>query len=128
MSTLSRVRQLLGVISNADRELSSPEVIESGDFSINLSNRTVLLAGERLDLTSAEFDALVFVISHPQRFVSAHTMLATSWPMNRPHHTEFLRVLLELRKKLDAAGAGKHYLRTEPWIIYRFDPTASSRH
>jgi hypothetical protein len=34
--------------------------------------------------------------------------------------------LLSLRKKLDEAGAGKHYLRTEPWIVYRFDPTPSS--
>jgi hypothetical protein len=33
--------------------------------------------------------------------------------------------LISLRKKLDAAGPGKHYLRTEPWIIYRFDPTSS---
>ena len=31
-----------------------------------------------------------------------------------------------LRKKLDAAGPGKHYLRTEPWVIYRFEPDSSS--
>lgn len=34
----------------------------------------------------------------------------------------FLAVLLSLRKKLDAAGDGKHYLRAEPWVVYRFDP------
>jgi hypothetical protein len=33
---------------------------------------------------------------------------------------------MSLRKKLVAAGQGKHYLRTEPWVVYRFDPTPSS--
>ena len=127
MTIASRVRFLVGVISNAERETSSSELIESGDFTINLASRTAFLRGEKLELTSEEFETLVFVVSHPQRFVSAHTMLATNWSTNRRHHAEFLRVLLELRKKLDAAGGGKHYLRTEPWIIYRFDPTASSR-
>lgn len=127
MTMASRIRQLLRVISNGAREPSSPELIDSGDFRIVLGSRTAFLRGEKLKLTSEEFDALVFVATHPQRFVSTHTILATRWSMNRPHQTEFLRVLLELRKKLDAIGAGRHYLRTEPWVIYRFDPTASCR-
>ncbi len=127
MSTTSRLRHLLAVISNPERDTSVPESIESGDFRIDLGSRTAFLRDQRLELTSEEFDALVFVSTHPQRFVSTHTVLATNWNANLPRQTEFLRVLLDLRKKLDAAGAGKHYLRTEPWVIYRFDPTASSR-
>lgn len=127
MTMASRLRYLVGVISNAERETSSPELIESGDFKIDLASRTASLRGERLHLTSEEFEVLVFVVTHPQRFVSARTMLATNWSANSACQTEFLRVLIELRKKLDAVSAGKHYLRTEPWVIYRFDPAASSR-
>jgi DNA-binding response OmpR family regulator len=121
------IRQLLRVISNEARELSSPELIECGDFRIDLGSRTAFLRGERLELTAEEFDALVFVATHPQRFVSPHTMLATNWSTNACRQTEFLTVLINLRKKLDAAGAGMHYLRTEPWVIYRFDPTCSQK-
>jgi DNA-binding response OmpR family regulator len=129
----SRLRQILRKVSDrrfrgdaGEEDLSLRDVIESGDFRIDIGSRTVTLRGEKLELTSEEFDVLVFLINHPQRLVTPHTMLATSWATNQPRQTEFLRVLLSLRKKLDAVGAGKHYLRAEPWVTYRFDPTPFS--
>lgn len=110
----------------SEQSVSFAGMIESGDFKIDLDERTVTVRGRELPLTSEEFDVLVFLASHPQRLVTPHTMLATSWIANRPQRTEFLRVLISLRKKLDAVGPGQHYLRTEPWVIYRFDPTSSS--
>lgn len=101
-------------------------MIESGDFKIDLDERTVALRDQELRLTSEEFDVLVFLGGHRQSLVTPHTMLATTWTANRVRKTEFLRVLISLRQKLDAAGPGQHYLRTEPWVIYRFDPTSSS--
>jgi two-component system KDP operon response regulator KdpE len=87
----------------------------------------VALRDQELRLTPEEFDVLVFLSSHPQRLVTPRTTLAPSWRANRLRQTEFLTTLISLRKKLDAAGPGKHYLRTEPWILYRFDPASSSR-
>jgi two-component system KDP operon response regulator KdpE len=101
-------------------------MIEFGDFRIDLDQRTVTLDDQELRLTPEEFDVFVFLSNHPQSMVTPRTTLATSWTANRPRQTEFLTTLISLRKKLDAAGPGKHYLRTEPWIIYRFDPTSSS--
>ena len=101
-------------------------MIESGDFKIDLDERTVGLRGQELRLTSEEFDVLVFLVGHRQRLVTPDTVLATTWTANRVRKTEFLRALISLRKRLDAAGPGQHYLRTEPWVIYRFDPTSSS--
>ena len=128
-----RLRQIFSKISDrgfasdaTEKELSLREVIESGDFRIDLSSRTVTLRGEKLELSFEEFDVLMFLVTHPQRLISPRTMLATSWATNPPRQTEFLRVLLTLRKKLDTVGEGKHYLRTEPWVVYRFDPTPSS--
>jgi two-component system KDP operon response regulator KdpE len=86
----------------------------------------VTLDGQELRLTPEEFDVLVFLSSHRQSMVTPRTTLATSWTANRLRQTEFFTTLISLRKKLDAAGPGKHYLRTEPWILYRFDPTSSS--
>jgi len=108
-------------------EESAPlrEKIEFGDFRIDLDERTVTLDGQELRLTPEEFDVLVFLSSHPQSMVSPGTTLAASWTANRLRQTEFITTLISLRKKLDAARPGKHYLRTEPWIIYRFDPTSS---
>jgi len=106
-------------------EAYSTEVVEVGDFTINKANRTAQLRGESLELTSEEFDVLVFLTSHPQRCVTPHTVLATNWAGNGLHQTEFLKTLLSLRKKLESAASGKQYLRTEPWVIYRFNPNSS---
>jgi two-component system KDP operon response regulator KdpE len=100
--------------------------IRFGDFKINLDKRIVTLRDQELRLTSEEFDVLVFLASHPRSLVTPQTMLARSSTANQLRQPKFVRALISLRKKLDVAGHGKHYLQTEPWVIYRFDPTASS--
>jgi two-component system KDP operon response regulator KdpE len=100
--------------------------IRFGDFKINLDERNVTLRDQELRLTAEEFDVLVFLASHPRSLVTPQTLLETRSAANRLGRTNFLTTLISLRKKLDAAGHGKHYLQTEPWVIYRFDPTASS--
>jgi DNA-binding response OmpR family regulator len=110
---------------NAERRVSSTEIIEVGDFRVEVGERVVTLRGEELPLTAEEFDVLLYLIGHPQRCVTPRTVLATSWTSDGLHQTEFLKALLSLRKKLDAVAAGNKYLRTEPWVIYRFDPRSS---
>ena len=97
--------------------------IRFGDFKIDLDERIVALRDQELGLTSEEFDVLVFLASHPRSLVTPQTMLARSSTANQLGQTKFLTALVSLRKKLDATGHGKHYLHTEPWVIYRFDPT-----
>jgi DNA-binding response OmpR family regulator len=110
----------------AEESIPLTRMIESGDFKIDLVERTVTLRGRELRLTSEEFDVLVFLAGHPQNVVTPRTVLAKSWPTNQLRQTEFLRALISLRNKLDIAGPDQHYLRTEPFVIYRFDPTSSS--
>jgi DNA-binding response OmpR family regulator len=107
-----------------DDEFSFRDVIQSGDFRVDIGNRTATIDGAPLDLTSDEFDVLLFLVNHQQHVVTPHTVLTTGRTHSR--HAEFLRVILSLRKKLEAAAPGKHYLRTEPWVVYRFDPAPSS--
>ena len=105
-----------------DEISTAAEVIEAGDFMIDVPARRATLRGRELDLTSAEFEVLVFLAGHPKSFVTPHTMLATSWAGGQIRQAEFLRALMSLTKKLDsAAGGSQHYIRTEPWIFYRFD-------
>jgi len=104
----------------------SSNIIETGDFRIDLLDRSASLRGRELELTSEEFDVLVYLVGHPQRLVTSQTMLATRWTATRMKETEFLRVLLSLRSKLDAVGPDQHYLRTERWVVYKFNPASST--
>jgi two-component system, OmpR family, KDP operon response regulator KdpE len=122
---LSKVWQAGDENSASTEELA--ETIEAGDFRIDVPSRSVTLRGRALDLTTEEFDVLVFLAAHRKSIVTPHTMLATDWGRGRVRQAEFLRVLMSLAKKLDSeSGAMRHYIRTEPWIVYRFDPEASS--
>lgn len=84
------------------------------------------LREQPLELTSEEFDVLLFLLDHPQRLVTPRTLLATNCNKYRFRQTEFLRALLSLRVKIDAVEPGKPYLRTEPWILYCFEPAPAS--
>jgi len=102
---------------------SSSDLIEIGDFTIRTAERTAALSGQDLHLTSEEFDALMFLLNRPRCMITPRTVLTTNWP-EQVRQTEFLKVFLSLRKKLEAIAGDKQYLRTEPLIVYRFDPAS----
>ena len=98
------------------------DIRKVGDFQFDMVRRTAMLNGRELGLDPAEFDLLLFLIEHPKQLVTPQTVLATRWPGRGPRQSQFVRVLMSLRGKLEAGGSGKQYIRTEPWIFYRFDP------
>jgi two-component system, OmpR family, KDP operon response regulator KdpE len=100
------------------------EIIETGDFRIDLRTRSVFVRDQAVLLDSEEFDMLVFLTGHPRRVITPRTLLSTRWGNHEVRQTDFLRVLANLRKKIEAAGGFTHYIRTEPWVFYRFDPTS----
>jgi DNA-binding response OmpR family regulator len=129
MATTWSLRQLFATgskenVQESETE-STGEALEVGDFRIDTRRHTATLRGEPLDLTGEEFDVLIFLATNPQRVVTPNTMLGTHWTGARTQQTKFLRALLSLRKKLETAATGQQYLRTEPWVIYRFDPLSS---
>ena len=97
---------------------------EVGDFRIDLDNRTVRIRGRELSLSPAEFDLLIFLAAHPKRMITPHTKLSTRCGSHQVRQVEMLPTLLSLRKKLEAAADGSRYIRTEPWVCYRFEPEA----
>ena len=131
MGSANRVKRLLLRVRDRVRERTRAprpgdvETIAAGDFRIDLENRTASLRGRPLPLTAEEFDLLMFLIDHPRKLVTQQTRLATNWAGRGLRQTEFLRVLLSLQKKLGSESSAQHYIRTEPWVFYRFDPGAS---
>jgi len=97
-------------------------ILTSGDFRIDLTQRKVRVRNQDIHLSADEFELLVFLLNHPKRVVTAQTMLSTHWEGGRVHQARFMQILLSLQKKLDAANVGVHYIRTEPLVVYRFDP------
>jgi len=98
------------------------EVIVAGDFCLDLVTRRVKMRSAELHLTEEEFEMLVFMVGHPKSIITPQTRLSTRWGGgNLIRQSDFLRVMAQLLKKLEAVACG-HYLRIEHWVVYQFDP------
>ncbi len=97
-------------------------VIQRGDFCIDLQARKVSVRDEEIRLDQDEFEILLFLMEHRTNIITPHTRLSTRWTREKTHHSDFLRILARLQKKLEGLHGGGEYIRTEPWVICRFDP------
>ena len=122
------VNELLARVRAALRRASTPDqpetlLIEIGDFRINIPARSVVVHNQEIHLTPKEFDLLVYLARHPGRVITHRTLLAAIWGPNSVEQPEYLRVFVgHLRKKLEATQNSPHYIITEPWVGYRFEP------
>lgn len=99
----------------------SPQILNDGDFEINLAAHQVLVRGEEIHLTPKEFDLLVYLFQNRGKVITHRALLAAVWGGNYTEQTEYLRVFLgALRKKIESKPAEPQYILTEPWIGYRF--------
>src|SRR5215469_3554879 len=118
---LARVRATLRR-SNSKEQPDTP-VIAVVDFRIDVPSRTVTVKNREVHLTPKEFDLLVYLAKHPGRVMTHRALLAAVWGANSVEQPEYLRVFVgHLRKKLEPEENSAHYIVTEPWIGYRFEP------
>src|SRR5215469_15928781 len=97
--------------------------IAAGDIKINVPARTVTVRDQEVRLTPKEFDLLVYLAKHPGKVITHRVLLAAVWGPNSVEQPEYLRVFVgHLRKKLEIGDNPPHYIITEPWIGYRFEP------
>jgi two-component system KDP operon response regulator KdpE len=118
---LARVRATLR--RSGGKEEPEIPLIEVGDFRIDVPSRTVTVKGREVHLTPKEFDLLVYLAKHPGRVMTHRALLAAVWGATSVEQPEYLRVFVgHLRKKLEPEENSPHYIVTEPWIGYRFEP------
>jgi two-component system KDP operon response regulator KdpE len=122
------VNELLARVRAALRRAKAKEepesqLIEIGDFRIDLETRTVLAKNREVHLTPKELDLLVYLARHPGKVITHRALLSAVWGENSVEQPEYLRVFIgHLRKKLEANDSAPRYIVTEPWVGYRFEP------
>lgn len=117
---LARVRAALRRSPAGDEEL---ELLEDDDFRIDLAKHEVAVRGTDLHLTPKEFDLLVFLFRNRGKVITHRAILTAIWGGNSTEQTEYLRVFVgQLRKKIEIDPSQPRYIRTEPWVGYRFLP------
>lgn len=116
----ARVRALL---RRSAPPVESEEGIEIGNFKIDPRQRRVEVNGTAVHLTPKEFDLIQYFVANRGKVLTHRAILSAVWGTGSAEQPEYLRVFIgNLRKKLEPDPRAPRYLKTEPWIGYRFDP------
>jgi two-component system KDP operon response regulator KdpE len=116
---LARVRAALRrvpVLSGSSSKL------QFGELVIDFGARTVARRSTSTHLTPKELDVLRHLTQHANEAVSHRELLQSVWGPDYGDQVDYLRVVIKnLRKKIEVDPEHPHYIKTEPWVGYRFD-------
>jgi len=117
---LARVRAALRRVPVAAQ--AAPARIELGDLTIDFSARSVTRGSTTSRLTPKELDLLRYLVRHANEAVSHRELLQAVWGPDYGDQVDYLRVVIKnLRKKLEVTPDQPQYIKTEPWVGYRFN-------
>ncbi|OLC58606.1 MAG: DNA-binding response regulator [Chloroflexi bacterium 13_1_40CM_4_68_4] len=114
---VARVRVAL---RHAERPEETDDVFRTGDLTVDLGRRRVLVEGEEVRLTPTEYELLVALVRNPDRVVTDTRLLQQVWGPEYGDEDHYLHVYVaRLRKKIERDPQNPRYLRTEPGVGYR---------
>jgi len=117
---LARIRAALRRQPATD---SRSQMLEVGDFRIDLEAHTITQSGKEIHLTPKEFDLMVHLVRNAGKVLTHRALLGAVWGGDYTEQNEYLRVFIgQLRKKIEPDPSEPRYILTEPWIGYRFNP------
>ena len=117
---LARARALLRRTGTAS---DKPVLTGWGDVQVNLEARSVVKKGRPVHLTPTEFSLLTLLLTKPGAVWTHRQRLAAVWGTTAGVTNDTLRVHMgSLRRKLEDDPNRPRFIRTEPWVGYRFSP------
>jgi two-component system KDP operon response regulator KdpE len=120
------IEELLARIRSALRRYAPGDALPpfvSKELTLDFERRQLRVRGEEVHLTPKEFDVLKHLIANQGKPLSHRRILQSVWGPDYGEETENLRVVInQLRKKIESDPAHPKFIRTEPWVGYRFQP------
>jgi two-component system KDP operon response regulator KdpE len=118
------IEELLARIRAALRRYAPGDALPpfvSKELTLDFESRQLTVRGEEIHLTPKEFDVLKHLVANQGKPLTHRRILQSVWGPDYGEETENLRVVInQLRKKIETDPARPKYIRTEPWVGYRF--------
>lgn len=122
---LARVDALYRRIAIADihkNEENYQDVIESGEFTLNLRNRTLLRDGKKIDLTQVEFQILEYFLRNPGKTLDRTDILRHVWGEAYLGEEKIVDVnIRRLRMKVEPEPSSPQHIMTVWGLGYRWE-------
>jgi two-component system KDP operon response regulator KdpE len=114
---LARIRSVLRGATTED----SKQVIDCGNFQIDLTARTVKKNNEIIKLTATEYTLLALFAKNEGKVLTHQYLLRQVWGPGYIDQSQYLRVFIaQLRKKIEKDPNRPLHIVTESGVGYRF--------
>lgn len=90
------------------RHTNSEEPLIYGDLKLNQATREVFRGEQMIELTTREYDLLLYLLRHPRQVLTRDQLLEHVWGYDADLETNVLEVHIgHLRQKLEASGGSR---------------------
>jgi len=114
----------LRVIRRNVQTQSRPEVLRTGDLTVDSMARIVKVRGQQVKMTVTEYALLLLLVKHAGKVLTHGHLLREIWGVADVEKTAVLRVYIGyLREKLESDPSRPRLLLTEPGVGYRLAMT-----
>lgn len=118
-----RVKALMRRVSKPPSESNAQEIISYQDLTINFKTRSVIVRGEKVDLTAKEFDLLSFLARHPEQVFTREQLFKELWNEEYVADLGSISVFVRrIRTKIEEDPSKPKYLKTVWGVGYKFSP------
>ncbi len=119
---VARVRATLRRLELPSPAEAQREVIYADDFlTVNITERKVLVKGERMKLTPREFRLFALLMENAGRILTHKELLEKVWGWEYTDDLDYVRIYIShLRQKIEPDSALPRYIITEPGVGYYF--------
>jgi DNA-binding response OmpR family regulator len=117
-----RVRSVLRRARGALVPTGPPGPLRDGDLVVDVSAHEAGLHGERLALTSREFDLLAFLLRHPRRAFTRDELLERVWDWTFGDSSTVTVHVRRLREKIEDDPTAPRRIVTVWGVGYRYEP------
>ena len=119
--------ELLARMRVALRRAAAPAIepiFTSGELTVDLARRLVIVGGSEVQLTPTEYDLLRTLVVNAGKVLTHHQLLRQVWGVGYDGETHLLRVnMSNLRHKLEPDTTHLQHILTEPGVGYRLRVT-----
>jgi DNA-binding response OmpR family regulator len=103
------------------------DVLRDGQLVVDVGAHEVFLEGERISLTTREFDLLTFLMRHPRQAFTRSALLEQVWGWTFGDSSTVTVHVRRLREKVEADPTVPGRIVTVWGVGYRFEPDGEAR-
>lgn len=120
-SQLRRVHLANKLLVQQQEQQMPERYLTVGDLQIDNASHQITLAGKHVELTSTEFDLLLYLASHPEQVFSREQLLSSVWGY---HHSGYEHTvnshINRLRNKVEKDATNPAIVQTVWGVGYKF--------